>query len=95
MLNRSGNTTDNLCFRYRFRDVFSRFRCCVYNGTGPLFELEVFMRDSFLFAERISTTFLSKKPSFKAKQEIAGLCCLSNTRPDANLGSPVLFTRPA
>ena len=37
MLNRSGNTTDNLCFRYRFRDVFSRFRCCVYNGTGPLF----------------------------------------------------------
>ena len=31
MLNRSGNTTDNLCFRYRFRDVFSRFRCCVYN----------------------------------------------------------------
>ena len=36
MLNRSGNTTDNLCFRYRFRDVFSRFRCCVYNGTGPL-----------------------------------------------------------
>ena len=30
MLNRSGNTTDNLCFRYRFRDVFSRFRCCVY-----------------------------------------------------------------
>ena len=37
MLNRSGNTTDNLCFRYRFRDVFSCFRCCVYNGTGPLF----------------------------------------------------------
>ena len=37
MWNRSGNTTDNLCFRYRFRDVFSRFRCCVYNGTGPLF----------------------------------------------------------
>ena len=37
MLNRSGNTKDNLCFRYRFRDVFSRFRCCVYNGTGPLF----------------------------------------------------------
>ena len=37
MLNRSGNTTDNLCFRYRFRDVFSLFRCCVYNGTGPLF----------------------------------------------------------
>ena len=37
ILNRSGNTTDNLCFRYRFRDVFSRFRCCVYNGTGPLF----------------------------------------------------------
>ena len=36
MWNRSGNTTDNLCFRYRFRDVFSRFRCCVYNGTGPL-----------------------------------------------------------
>ncbi|RMX59043.1 hypothetical protein pdam_00010005 [Pocillopora damicornis] len=36
MLNRSRNTTDNLCFRYRFRDVFSRFRCCVYNGTGPL-----------------------------------------------------------
>ena len=36
MLKRSGNTTDNLCFRYRFRDVFSRFRCCVYNGTGPL-----------------------------------------------------------
>ena len=36
MLNRSGNTTDNLCFRYRFRDVFSRFRRCVYNGTGPL-----------------------------------------------------------
>ena len=36
MLNRSGNTMDNLCFRYRFRDVFSRFRCCVYNGTGPL-----------------------------------------------------------
>ena len=36
MLNRSGNTTDNLCFRYWFRDVFSRFRCCVYNGTGPL-----------------------------------------------------------
>ena len=36
MLNRSGNTTDNLCFRYRFRDVFSRFRCCVYNGTRPL-----------------------------------------------------------
>ena len=36
MLNCSGNTTDNLCFRYRFRDVFSRFRCCVYNGTGPL-----------------------------------------------------------
>ena len=36
MLNRSGNTTDNLCFRYRFRDVFSRFHCCVYNGTGPL-----------------------------------------------------------
>ena len=36
MLNRSGNTKDNLCFRYRFRDVFSRFRCCVYNGTGPL-----------------------------------------------------------
>ena len=36
MLNRSGNTTDNLCFRYRFRNVFSRFRCCVYNGTGPL-----------------------------------------------------------
>ena len=36
MLNGSGNTTDNLCFRYRFRDVFSRFRCCVYNGTGPL-----------------------------------------------------------
>ena len=36
MLNRSGNTTDNLCFRYRFRDVFSRFRCCVYNGTGSL-----------------------------------------------------------
>ena len=27
----------NLCFLYRFRDVFSRFRCCVYNGTGPLF----------------------------------------------------------
>ena len=23
MLNRSGNTTDNLCFRYQFRDVFS------------------------------------------------------------------------
>ena len=22
--------------RKRFRDVFSRFRCCVYNGTGPL-----------------------------------------------------------
>ena len=37
MLNRFGNTTDNLCFRYRFRDVFSRFRCCVNNGTGPLF----------------------------------------------------------
>ena len=37
MLNRSGNTMDNLCFRYRFRDVFSRFRCWVYNGTGPLF----------------------------------------------------------
>ena len=36
-LNRSGNTTDNLCFRYRFRDVFSRFRCCVNDGTGPLF----------------------------------------------------------
>ena len=36
MLNRSGNTTDNLCFCYRFRDFFSRFRCCVYNGTGPL-----------------------------------------------------------
>lgn len=52
---------------------------------------EVFM----FFAERIFTTFLSKKPSFKAKQESAGLCCLSNTRPDANLGSPVLFTRPA
>ena len=37
MLNGSRNTTDNLCFRYRFRDVFSRFRCCLYNGTGPLF----------------------------------------------------------
>ena len=37
MLNRSGNMTDNLRFRYRFRDVFSRFRCCIYNGTGPLF----------------------------------------------------------
>ena len=36
ILNCSGNTTDNLCFCYRFRDVFSRFRCCVYNGTGPL-----------------------------------------------------------
>ena len=32
MLNRSGNTTDNLCFRYRFRDVFSRFRCWTISG---------------------------------------------------------------
>ena len=32
MLNRSGKTTD-----YVTGFVFSRFRCCVYNGTGPLF----------------------------------------------------------
>ena len=52
MLNRSGNTTDNLCFRYRFRDVFSRFRCCVYNGTGPLLRkhngnMELHVSDTF------------------------------------------------
>ena len=52
ILNRSGNTTDNLCFRYRFRDVFSRFRCCVYNGTGPLLRkhngnMELHVSDTF------------------------------------------------
>ena len=54
MLNRSGNTTDNLCFRYRFRDVFSRFRCCVYNGTGPLF---VHVKHNGNMELHVSTTF--------------------------------------
>ena len=54
MLNCSGNTTDNLCFRYRFRDVFSRFRCCVYNGTGPLF---VHVKHNGNMELHVSTTF--------------------------------------
>ena len=54
MLNRSGNTTDNLCFRYRFRDVFSRFRCCVYNGTGRLF---VHVKHNGNMESHVSATF--------------------------------------
>ena len=54
MLNRSGNTMDNLCFRYRFRDVFSRFRCCVYNRTGPLF---VHVKQNGNMELHVSTTF--------------------------------------
>ena len=37
MWNRSGNTTDNLCFRQRFRHVYSRFRCCVYQRNRTTF----------------------------------------------------------
>ena len=56
MLNCSGNTTDNLCFRYRFCDVFSRFHCCVYNGTGPLLRkhngnMELHVSATFLFTD--------------------------------------------
>ena len=58
MLNRSGNTTDNLCFRYRFRDVFSRFRCCVYNGTGPLF---VHVKHNGNMELHVSATFQIRK----------------------------------
>ena len=69
MLNRSGNTTDNLCFRYRFRDVFSRFRCCVYNGTGPLF---VHVKHNGNIELHVSATFQKYgKMWFRPVSEIA------------------------